>query len=112
MPVGKPFPKGKSGNEAGRPVGSLSLDVRVRRLLEGEDKLPDAIVETIRTAVGGDRQALEATIIVGLLQALKGDKAWAQLLWERGYGKVPDKLEGGDKDKPIQHVFTLKIDNG
>jgi hypothetical protein len=33
-------------------------------------------------------------------------------LWEYGYGKVPDRIEGGDPDKPVQHTFTLKIDNG
>jgi hypothetical protein len=108
----KPFPKGGSGNKKGRPKGSISIDTRVRNLLEGKTKLPAAIAQTIRKAVGADRQALDATIIVGLLQALQGDDKWAKLLWERGYGRVPDKLEGGDPDKPIQHVFTLKIDNG
>jgi hypothetical protein len=82
----------------------------VRRILEGDEELPSAIAETIRNAVGADRKALQATIIVGLLQALQGDEKWAKLLWERGYGKVADKLEGGDR--PIEHTFTLKIDNG
>ena len=110
-PVGaKPFVKGKSGNEKGRPKGALSLSTRVRNLLDGTEKLPPAIVTTIKKAVGADKNALDATIIAGLLQALQGDDKWAKLLWEYGYGKVPDKIEGGDT--PIQHVFTLKIDNG
>lgn len=82
----------------------------MRNLLEGTEKLPPAIVETIRKAVGADKNALDATIIAGLLQALQGDDKWAKLLWEYRYGKVPDELEGGDK--PIEHVFTLKIDTG
>jgi hypothetical protein len=106
----KPFKKGKSGNAAGRPKGSVSLDACVRNILEGKTKLPAAIAQTIKAAVGADKKALEATIIVGLLQALQGDDRWAKLLWERGYGKVPDKIGGGDV--PIQHTFTLKIDNG
>lgn len=72
-------------------------------------KLPLAIAKSIRAAVGADKKPLQATIIAGLLQALQGDEKWAKLLWERGYGKVADKLEGGDV--PIQHTFTLKFDN-
>lgn len=106
----KPYPKGVSGNPNGRPKGIPSLSTRVRNLLDGTEKLPPAIAETIRKAVGADKHALDATIIVGLLQALQGDEKWAKLLWEYGYGKVPDKIEGGDV--PIQHTFTLKIDNG
>lgn len=107
----KPFPKGVSGNPAGRPPGSHALDTMVRRILEGDEKLPPAIAKSIRAAVGADKKPLQATIIAGLLQALQGDEKWARLLWERGYGKVADKIEG-DPDKPIQHTFTLKIDNG
>jgi hypothetical protein len=68
------FQKDKSGNPGGRPKGSLSLDMMVRCILEGEEELPEAIAETIRTAVGGDRKAHHATIIVGSLQALQGDE--------------------------------------
>jgi hypothetical protein len=82
----------------------------VRRILEGKESLPPAIAETIKAAVGADRKALEATIIVGLLQARQGDKDWAKLLWERGYGKMPDKIIG-DADQPTARPLTLKIDN-
>jgi hypothetical protein len=60
-----PRPKGVSGNRKGRPKGALGLSTRVRQLLEGQENLPDAIAKTIRAAVGADRQALDATIIVG-----------------------------------------------
>ena len=109
LPVGTPFKPGQSGNLKGRPKGSHTLETMVRRILEGEEELPAAIAETIKAAVGEDKRALEATIIVGLLQALQGDKDWAKLLWERGYGKVPDKIIG-DAEQPIAHTFTLKID--
>lgn len=102
------FKPGQSGNPGGRPKGSLSLDTVVRQILEGEIELPPAIAETIKKAVGADKKALEATVIVGLLQALQGDKDWAKLLWERGYGKVADKLEGGDPDKPVKITFGWK----
>lgn len=103
LPVGKPFPKGKSGNEAGRPVGIPNLESRVRALLDGETKLPQPIADVIRSQCGEDKKAIDAVFIVGLLQALKGDKAWSQFIVERGWGKVPDKIEGGDPDKPVQH---------
>ncbi len=56
-------------------------------------------------------KALEATVIVGLLQALQGDNDWTKLLWKRGYGNFADKtVVEGDADQPIQHTFTSKID--
>lgn len=93
MPVGTPFAKGQSGNPAGLKPGTVHLSTRVRRLLSGDEKLPDAIAEVIRRAVGDDRSAIDAMVIVGLLQALQGDERWAKLLWEYGFGKVPDKQE-------------------
>ncbi|MFK4523106.1 hypothetical protein ABIF90_001087 [Bradyrhizobium japonicum] len=82
----------------------------MRRILEGEEELPEAIAKTIRQAIGVDKKPLQATIIVGLLQALQGDEKWAKLLLPRGYGKIPDVLIG-DVEQPIAHTFTLKIDN-
>jgi hypothetical protein len=67
-----------SGNKAGRPQGSLSLSTRVRNLLEGTEKLPPAIVETIRKAVGADTIALNAIMIAGLFQALQGYDKWGK----------------------------------
>jgi hypothetical protein len=39
------FQKGKSANPLWRPKGSLSLDTMVRRFLEGQEELPEAIAE-------------------------------------------------------------------
>ncbi|MGY4295132.1 hypothetical protein ACVWXN_003227 [Bradyrhizobium sp. i1.4.4] len=104
------FKKGKSGNPEGRPKGSHSLDTRVRRIFEGDEELPPAIAKVIKRAVGADKKPLQATIIVGRLQALQGDDKWAKLLWERGFGKVPD-IVAGDHEQPVAQTFTLKIDN-
>ena len=61
----------------------------VRRILEGEEELSEAIAETIRSAVGADRKALHATIIVGLLQALQGDEKWGAAFVGEGIWKGP-----------------------
>lgn len=63
------FKKGQSGNKAGRPKGAVNLSVMVRRILEGDEELPQAIAQTIKNAIGADKKALEATVIVVLLQA-------------------------------------------
>lgn len=102
MPVGTPFKPGQSGNPDGLKPGTVHLSTRVRRLLSGDDRLPEAVAETIRKAVGDDRNALDAMVIAGLLQALQGDERWAKLLWEYGFGKVPDKQEvTGENGGPI-----------
>ena len=73
-PVGTPFQEGKSGNEAGRPLGIPNLESRVRALLDG-DNLPAPIALAIRNQCGEDRKAIDAVIIGGLLQALQGSLA-------------------------------------
>lgn len=112
MPVGTPFPKGVSGNPEGMKPGTIHLSSRVRRLLSGDEKLPEAIEQTIRNAIGDSRDALDAMVIVGLLQALQGDEKWAKLLWEYGFGKVPDKQEiTGEDGGPIatRGELTIKL---
>jgi hypothetical protein len=87
MPVGTPFKKGESGNPNGRPAGIPDLKTHIQNIMNGKVALPDPIKETLIKAVGGERTPLEATIIVGMLQALQGDKGWGQLLWEHGWDK-------------------------
>lgn len=102
MPVGTPFEKGQSGNPDGRPKGAISLSTRIQRILEGDEVLPDAIAETIAKVVGGSKKPLDAVIIAGLLQALQGDKGWAEWLSNNGYGKPKERVEHtGDEGGPI-----------
>lgn len=111
MPVGKPFLPGVLGNPEGRPKGALNLSAPIRSILEGDvSKLPKAIADTIRGAVGEDRPPLDAMVIVALLQALQGEKAWADWLSQNGYGKPVEthRLEGGDPDSPIKQEHTFR----
>jgi len=101
-PVGTPFPKGKSENPAGCEKGSVSLSLRIQRILEGDEALPDINAKTIRNAVGGDKKPIDAMVIAGHLQALQGDKGWAEWLTNNGYGKPKERGElSGDADNPV-----------
>lgn len=105
-----PFKPGQSGNLKGRPKGIISVGARVRAILAQGDQLPQAVKETIETAVGEGKTALDAIIMVGLLQALQGDHHWAKLLFEHGWGKPkpidPDgKLPGDD----AQSVEVIEV---
>jgi hypothetical protein len=64
MSVGRPFPKGKSGNEAGRPVGSLSLKSVLRRILDTELKNePDPLLEGVsRNMTAGEKAMLNLAV--------------------------------------------------
>jgi hypothetical protein len=45
--------------------------LRTVRIVEGQEKCPYATAETIKKAVGPDKQAIDAAITVDLLQALQ-----------------------------------------
>lgn len=69
--------------------------------------MPAAIQETIRNAVGESKKPLDAMIIAGLLQALQGDKGWAEWLSNNGYGKPKERHEHtGDEGGPIKMTIA------
>ena len=109
-----PFKPGESGNTKGRPKGIVSVGARVRAILEQGDQLPLAVKQTIETAVGEGKTALDAIIMVALLQALQGEVKWAKLLLEYGWGKpqAVGKLALVEDTADGSVVFTIKIDNG
>lgn len=108
-----PYKPGQSGNTKGRPKGIISVGARIRAILEQGDQLPVAVKQTIETAVGEGKNALDAVIMVGLLQALQGEVKWAKLLLEHGWGKPEaiGKLAILDDVGDGSVVFTIKIDN-
>ncbi|MGX7872605.1 hypothetical protein ACVDG5_006910 [Mesorhizobium sp. ORM6] len=105
MPVGTPFTSENQPEGCGRPARSISLSTRIQRILEGDEKLPDIIDKTIRNAVGAGKKPIDA--VAGLLQALQGDKGWAEWLSNNGYGKPKERVEhSGDPNAPIR--MTIK----
>ena len=105
---GVKFMSGQSGNPAGRPKGP-DLGTLIRRYMNGEETLPEAIAQTIRNAVGADKKAGEAMIIAGMLQALQGNEAWAKLLWSYSDGKPADNLAvSGPNGGPQEFLVRFK----
>jgi hypothetical protein len=92
------FKKGQSGNPNGRPKGAISLAARIRDILARNEGLPVRIEKTIKNALGEGKTPIDAVVIVALLQALQGDKQWAESLSNNGCGKPVETLrhEGGD----------------
>lgn len=84
-PRGKPFTgKGDPRNNlTGRPKLGATLAARYR----------DALAEAQNEANGGDYTKLDAMIDVLIGKAMEGDQRAIEYLQERGFGKVPDRLE-------------------
>ena len=82
---GKPFAKGNDPrkNLSGRPKLGLTLSAKYR----------DALLEAESEARGGEYTKLDALIDVLMEKALEGDQRAIEYLQERGFGKVPDRLE-------------------
>lgn len=102
-----PYKPGQSGNTKGRPKGRVSIGQRIRAILEDGDCLPQAVKDTIEIAVGEGKNALDAIIMVGILQALQGDEKWAKLLIEHGWGKPEQVSKIGDL--PGENFQTVEV---
>jgi len=79
-----PYPKGVSGNPAGKPKGTEHSKTRLRRLLD--------LVQKKRNPITGEEEeftVLEMMDMQMIAKALKGD--------QRAYEAVVDRLEGKPK---------------
>jgi hypothetical protein len=80
----KPFPKGVSGNPAGKPKGTEHSKTRLKRILD--------LVQKKRNPITGEEEeftVLELMDMQIIAKALKGD--------QRAYQEVIDRLEGKPK---------------
>jgi hypothetical protein len=101
----KPWPKGVSGNPAGRPKGSKNLATIVREL-ESEDfnwgKVPIKQLATAKE-IGSPWRAI---VYVALAKAWSGDVKAMRWLSQVGYG---DKIRH-EFDEGLFHVQKLEVE--
>lgn len=103
---GKPFTgKGDPRNNLlGRPKLGVTLAAKYR----------DALAEAESEARGGEYTKLDAMIDILMAKALEGDLDAIKYLQERGFGKVPDRLELAaeivDKDEQRYDYSRLTLD--
>lgn len=86
--IGNRFEKGESGNPNGRPKGAQTSSVRLRRLLEIEQKKPNPV--TKKEEKFTTLELMDAAVIA---KALKGDILAYREILDRFEGKVPNKNE-------------------
>lgn len=88
--VGKPFPKGVSGNPGGRPAASKDFRDKCRQAMEAKDGGWDAAIDFLKTGRSRDRQ-------------------WAiEFLAAYAYGRPKQTLDLGGTGKPIEFVEVVK----
>jgi hypothetical protein len=81
MPVGRPFPKGVSGNPGGRAKG---YERRLREVVDGE---------TVEHPTKGAIPAWEAIVLEAITQAVAGDRYARDFLADRLLGKPKQSIE-------------------
>ncbi|MBI4528145.1 MAG: hypothetical protein HY695_30500 [Deltaproteobacteria bacterium] len=90
---GKPWKPGETGNRGGRPrrTKALSLAEKIRVALHGGQDLADFLIAVVNDKVEGEKCSLHDRIRA------------AENLLERGWGKAPVVLQGGeDGGSPLQ----------
>jgi hypothetical protein len=92
----RPFPKGKSGNPAGRPKGIKNWATVVQSIL-ADEKLLDKVVTT-KPSYWDElptKNGANAVVIAMMINAMAGDKQAAEWLRKTGFG---DKLTVESED--------------
>lgn len=99
----KPFVKGKEPT-GGRPKGALGYKERFNKYLQMERplKLPDGTVK--------DKTILDGIIFAAMAKASQGDMKAAEFVFNRAFGKEPDKMELTGRDgQPLEIEHTERL---
>jgi hypothetical protein len=91
--IGKPFPKGKSGNPNGRPRGSLNFETVFNNAIQKIAKNSDI------------NRYMEQLMKIGLKKAKEGDFRFWSAITDRVYGKVKDVKQIDSEKKPVQKMI-------
>lgn len=89
----KPWPKGISGNPAGRKTGSKNVSTLVRELLEQEIDSSLLITEHMTQILGTTSKSYSKAIVTAIIiKAIEGDVRAADWLFEYGYKSSYDDV--------------------
>jgi hypothetical protein len=103
--VGRPFPKGVSGNPSGLPGRP-----RTKHITRAAEKLvaqrvPEEIYRRVPELQG--KTWAQAIIYAQALQAIKGDTSAAQFVADRSEGKV-----GSEEPEPLGNKYVIVFEGG
>jgi hypothetical protein len=102
----KKKPRGKAFTGKGDPRINLSGRPKLGATLAARYR--DALSEAESDARGGEYTKLDAMIDILIGKAMEGDQRAIEYLNERGFGKVPDRLELGKLDEEPEK-YNLKL---
>lgn len=97
----KPFPKGVSGNPAGKKLGVQNSKTILQKLLDMASQDQPGLTR------------FEAILANEVVRAERGDGYSIDRVLNRLEGKPSQAMTvEGNEEKPLSVTFTLKIDNG
>jgi hypothetical protein len=97
-----PFPKGTSGNPAGRPKGALNRSTLVEKWITATKSGKNPLTEQIEELQVQDLMTLS---LIG--RAMKGDVNAYKELMDSAYGKVTTDIDIKSGDEPIQPATVV-----
>lgn len=89
----RPWPKGVSGNPAGKPKGTVHLTTMLKRYLEckGDFKMPDGSKRKLKYG--------EGIVLKLITKALKGDNVAIREIYDRLEGRPTGDFDPGAKQE-------------
>ncbi len=117
MPKGRPFVKGQSGNISGRPKQKAHIAEFRQTSYEDFINQLQKYGSLTKEEMQEDLNRKDATmfeLIFGriLVDAAKGERDARQVLFERLWGKVKDKLEHSSSGISMPQIIVQLPDNG
>lgn len=104
------FPKGKSGNPQGKPKGTLSAKVIIRKWLASQEKIKNPLTQKDEIVT-----VLDSMTLAQIAKARKGDTAAFNALLDRTEGKPNQSVElSGNVEAPLNFILDerYKTDTG